>query len=1010
MELSKEILFLLSREIEDLILILNSRLEIEYINEKSFLKQLGYLNEDLIKKNFKDFVTEKDFSKISRLIEEKIQKKAELIDIQIYHKDGNKKWFEVKCTLIDYSKGDINFLLIARDISEKKFNELTLKDSKEKYQSIIENIKEGYYEVDLKGNFMFVNEALCKFLGYTQTELLQENYDIVTEEKARKVVYKTFNKVFTTEIRQNIFQFPIIRKNGERGFFETSVYLKYDSKGKKNGFYGIVRDITERKKEEDLEEKFKIELTQKVRISTKELEESQEKYRNLFQQSNDGIFLHDLEGNIIDANQKVIDYFGYTKEEILALNIAQLHPISELVESKRAFEEVSKKGFVTFEINFKKKNGDIFPAEVSSSLFTIGEETFIQGEVRDITIRKQAEQKLVESEEKYRLISETAYDLIGVLNKKFKYEYINENAFQQILGYTSKDILGNSVLKFIHSEDVSNIAKTLLEGFKSGVGGGELRFRHKNGHWVWIEAKGKTFYDVDNEVKALIISRDITEKKRAADKLRESEEKYRNMINNLDLGFYQVSWEGDLLNYNPAFSKLLGFDPKEEPLEINVLQFWQNPDERENYLKLLEDKGFVKNFIVQSRKKDGHNIVLNLNSHLITSNPPMIQGVISDITEKFELEQKVKESEIRYRNLFESVPFAISLIDQKGKIIYCNPAVEPLLGYSLGELIGKEFRYLIAIQPEFLPMMLKRFEKLLEGEKLPPFDAQFKKKNGDLVWLNYQTTLVKFGKDFLVQAILHDVSERKRADLLVQEEIQKLKELDQIRKDLISRVSHELKTPLVSVCGASELLLDLFDEKISEDGIELIKMIEKGGSRLKYLVDNLLDITRIEYSKLKLVPELTNLSELLKDCSKELMYLITQRKLNLKLEVPDEVIINIDKIRIEHVILNLLSNAIKNTNPNGTVSIHLYKNENWVEVSVNDTGIGLTREEMDRLFTRFGKIERYGEDLEFIDIQGSGLGLYISKEIVDLHNGQIWAESPGRNKGSTFRVKLPIIE
>ena len=882
MELSKEVLILISNEIKDLICILNENLIIKYLNEKICLKQLGYSNEDLIDKKISNIIIGEDFTKIEELIKEKTQENDKFVDIQMFHKDGSKIWFEVKVQPIEDKSRMKEFLLISRDISEKKFNELIVKDSKEKYQSIIENIKEGYYEVDLKGNFTYVNDALCKFLGYSNRELLIKNFDITTDKQTKNIVYKTFNKVFRTEIRQNIFQFPVFRKNGEQAFFETSVYLKYNPKGKKSGFYGIVRDITERKKEEDLEEKFKIELTQKVRLRTKELEESQEKYRNLFQHSNDGIFLHDLNGNIIEANQKVMEYFGYTKEEILSLNISQLHPTSELVESKKAFEEITKKGFVVFEINFKKKNGETFPAEVSSSLFTIGEETFIQGEVRDITFRKQAERNLIDSEEKYR-----------------------------------------------------------------------------------------------------------------------------NMINNLDLGFYQVNWEGNLLNYNPAFSYLLGFDPTEDLLKINIKQFWQNPSERDIYLKKLEEEKLVKNYIVHSRKRDGQNIVLNLNSHLINNQPVMIQGVVSDITEKFELEQKVKESESRYRNLFESVPFAIALIDQKGKIIYCNPAVEPLLGYSIEELIGKEFRNLMAIQPDYLPMMLERFQRLLKGEILPPFDAQLYKKKGDLVWINYQTSIVKIDDNILVQAILHDISERKRADLLVQEEIQKLKELDQIRKDLISRVSHELKTPLVSVCGASELLLELFDDKMTKESLELIKMIEKGGSRLKYLVDNLLDITRIEYNKFELMPELTNLSAIIKDCSSELMYLIKQRKLNIKLEFPEEIIINIDRIRIEHVILNLLSNAIKNTPPNGNISIKLYQKKNWIEISITDTGIGLTEEEMGIIFTRFGKIERYEEGIEFIDIQGSGLGLFISKEIVDLHGGTIRAESEGRGKGSTFIVKLP---
>ncbi len=754
----------------------------------------------------------------------------------------------------------------------------------EKYKSIIENIKECYFEVDLKGNFTFFNNSVLKLLGYSRDELLGLNYKHLTEdEETKKKVFKGFNMVYETCKPLTDFQYQFRNKKGEKIIGETSVYLKYDAKGNKIGFCGLFRDITKRKEEE---ERFKEELENKVRLRTKELRESEEKYSNLFHHSNDAIFLHDLEGNIIDANQKVLEQFGYTRSEIIRFKIQELHPIEELESSKRVFEEISKKGVIRFEISFKKKNGEIFLAEVSSSLFNVGGKKVIQGIVRDISERKLAEQKL-----------------------------------------------------------------------------------------------------------------------------KDSEEKHRNMINNLDLGFYQLSWDGILLNHNPAFSKILGFDPSENLINKNVHDFWQKPEERITYLDELKKLGNVKNYLVHAKKKYGEKIVLHLNSHIIEKrkgNPNIIQGLITDITEKFKLEQKLKESEERYRNLFESMPFSIGLLDQKGRVVYCNPATEKLLGYSMEDLIGEEFRNLSIVHPQYLPLIMKRFKKVIKGENLSPIEIQVYKKNGNLTWINYQTSLVNLGNESLLQVIINDISEKKKAELLIIEEVKKLKELDQIRKDLISRVSHELKTPLVSVCGGSELLLQLYKPNLDADVLELLELIEKGGKRLKYLVDNLLDITRIEYNKLKLNKELNDLSKIIKDCAKELLYLARVRELDLDLKLVDNLYLEIDKIRLEQVIINLLSNAIKNTPPKGKIEILLQKKEDWAEISVIDTGIGLTKGEMDILFTRFGKIERYGEGLEYIDIQGSGLGLYISKEIVDLHGGQIRAESAGRNKGSTFIVQLPI--
>jgi signal transduction histidine kinase len=182
-------------------------------------------------------------------------------------------------------------------------------------------------------------------------------------------------------------------------------------------------------------------------------------------------------------------------------------------------------------------------------------------------------------------------------------------------------------------------------------------------------------------------------------------------------------------------------------------------------------------------------------------------------------------------------------------------------------------------------------------------------------------------------------------------------------------------------------------------------MINRGGKRLKILIENLLDASRIESEKLKLNLKKENIVEIVKNCINENRYLANKRNIILELNLPEVVNIEIDKIRIEQVITNLLSNAIKNTPKKGIIRIKLEEKGNSVYFTIKDKGIGLTEKEMEKLFTKFGKIERYGQKMD-VDIEGSGLGLYISKEIVDLHGGHIWVESAGRNEGSTFYIKL----
>ncbi len=261
------------------------------------------------------------------------------------------------------------------------------------------------------------------------------------------------------------------------------------------------------------------------------------------------------------------------------------------------------------------------------------------------------------------------------------------------------------------------------------------------------------------------------------------------------------------------------------------------------------------------------------------------------------------------------------------------------------------------------------------------------------------------GKSVGILVTYSDITERKKAELIIKEEVKKLKELDQLRRDLITRVSHELKTPLISVYSGSELLLDYYNHQISDNVLEIIEMIHRGGKKLKNLIDNLLDISKIESDKLKLDKLKENLPEILMECINDMIFLAKNRNLSIEIDLPKELLLEIDKIRINQVFINILSNAIKNTPSNGKIYVSLEETENYIDVIIKDTGVGLTEKEMELIFKKFGKIERYGKQMD-VEIGGTGLGLYLSKEIMELHGGKILVESEGRNKGCTFTIRF----
>jgi PAS domain S-box-containing protein len=741
-------------------------------------------------------------------------------------------------------------------------------------------------------------------------------------------------------------------------------------------------------------------------------EEVREKYKELFEHSLDLIYVNDLNGNFLDASDLTLIALGFDRKEISDLSFIDLLERDDLVKAYKITKEIRKTGkqSAQSEYKVKTKTGDYLYLETYGiPLKKNGEIYAILGVAKNITERKKSEKKLSESADMFKALFKEG-SIAAYIWKKVDGDFV-------LINFNNAAIIisNGNVINFVGNK-ASEMYKDRLD-ILNDLHQCQMEKKH-------IKREIKYRFQFSNEDKYLLVNygyvhpdliivrtEDITERKKAEEQLKDSELKYRDMINNLDVGFYQVTLEGIMVNHNPAHNKILEYDDSESLIGKKVTEFWQFPDDREQYLEQILRDGYAKNYICPSLTKQGKKVIVQLNSHLMLDkqgNPYGIEGTFIDITEKYNLEKKLRESEKKYRNLYDNTPFSVVLINTQGEIIDYNPKAELMFGFSPEEALGRKFMDLSVIHPDQTDKILDLFKRFIKGEKMHRIDVKVQGKDGTVFWTNLQAALLKINDETFVQALFTDITAKKEAEFLINEEVKKLKELDKLRKNLISRVSHELKTPLVSVTGGSELLLTIHGGKLNKDELEIVELIKKGGKRLKHLVDNLIDISRIEYDKFHLVKEQNDLSAIIREISHELIYLIKERNIRLKLAIPDSFQIQVDKVRIEQVIVNLLTNAIKNTPPNGEIIVKLKKREDSAELSITDTGIGISKEEMDMLFTRFGKLERYGEGYEYIDIQGSGLGLYISKEIVDSHNGEIRAESAGRNKGSTFVVKLPI--
>lgn len=486
--------------------------------------------------------------------------------------------------------------------------------------------------------------------------------------------------------------------------------------------------------------------------------------------------------------------------------------------------------------------------------------------------------------ENYQLITENINDLIALTNDSLKYEYINERVTSKLLGYSPEDLIGRSVLEFIHPSDLNYVRKEIKRQSEKGEGNGVARYHHKDGHWEWLEVRARGFKDVKNNSKVLFISRIVTD--------------------------------------------------------------------------------------------------------------------------RVEYQKKLEKSEQKYRLITENANDLISMFDTQLNITYINKKPhKTILGYEKEDLIGKPMWKFI--HPNDLGITYKKFENQWNMGKSQA-KLRFKKKDGSYIWLEVVSVKCRTDDNLTFGInISRDISKRKRFEDLIKKENKNLKKLNKTRKNLINRVSHELRTPMSCITGSIELMEEFFQDKLDENDMEIISIAKRGSRRLKNLINNILQVSKIDASKLDLKKQEVRFKDMIDNCIAELKYLIENKKLQINTDIKADLKIFGDQLRIEEVILNLLSNAIKNTPERGTITISLQKQNEQAFFSVKDSGIGIKKEQMEYLFKKFGKIKReqFRDD---INTKGSGLGLYISKEIIKKHNGDIWAESEGKNKGTTFYFTIPL--
>ena len=390
-------------------------------------------------------------------------------------------------------------------------------------------------------------------------------------------------------------------------------------------------------------------------------------------------------------------FAGYEKEDVIGKKTSNfMHP-DDAGKGLEALVQGQKIGIGTLELRLKHKDDLYYWYEATGQIFKDKDDKY-KGIIimRNVSDRKLAEEKLKESEERYRLITENANDLIGILNEKMQLEFVNEVACRNVMGYKVEEVIGFTALDLVHPDDLKQANKALRKGFRTGEGSIESRLKHKDGHYVWLELKGTTFYDAKHALKGLLIAREISERRKAEDDLRISEQKYRNILDNLNDLIYVINknLEFEYIN-EPIFNKLLGYK-KEDTLERKPLDVI-HPDDMEKCIKALRNGFKDREGKIELRVRDinGTYHLHELKGKIFIDVDAQEKAMIisRDITAEKEALEKLKDSEERYRLITENAYDLITVIDQNYKMEFINE--KPLKHIKFGNLMPamKNFQF-----------------------------------------------------------------------------------------------------------------------------------------------------------------------------------------------------------------------------------------------------------------------------------------------------------------------------
>ncbi|MCS7338549.1 MAG: PAS domain S-box protein, partial [Verrucomicrobiae bacterium] len=721
--------------------------------------------------------------------------------------DGTKFIAEVSLNRTEIGPETL-ILAVVRDVTERKRAEAALAESEAKFRALTETTAAAI--VAYQGNkFVFVNPAAERLTGYSKDEALNMDFWAIVHPDHRELVRQRGLARQRGEPVPDRYEFKIITKNGEERWIDFSAG-RIMFGGQPAGL-ATALDITERKRAELA------------------LRESEERYRRLYESMMDAFVSTSMDGRIREFNSVYREMLGYAEDELRQLTYMDLTPARwHAFEARIVEEQILQRGYSdVYEKEYQKKDGTIFPVELRAFLIrdASGQPAGMWAIVRDITERKRAEAALRESEERFRLLAESS--LVGIyLFQDNEFVYVNP-ALAAFFGYTPEEIIGKlSPLDLTHPDDrpmvVENIHRRIAEGLPSVRY--EFRGLRKDGTVIYLESHGGRFqYRNRPAIMGTLV--DITERKRAETALRRSQALLAEAQSIAHLGSWELDLTTNVLTWSDEVYRIFGLEPQEFGATYEAFLERVHPDDRAAvhaaYTSSVREGRSMYEIEHRIVRKDTGEIrhVHEKCTHVKDAFGRVVRsiGMVHDITERKQIEEQLRESERKYRELVEHANSIILRWTPDGRVTFLNEYGQRFFGYTQEEILGKHVVGTITPEIETGGRDLRTLmDKICANPTA--FERNVNenmRRNGERVWIAWTNKVVtdKHGRIVEILSIGQDITDRLRAEEALHSLTARLHE---VREEESRRIARELHDELGQVLTGLKMDLHWVERELED--------------------------------------------------------------------------------------------------------------------------------------------------------------------------------------------------